>query len=159
MAKSSTFGYTNKVASTVNLIPVNVKCVTNYSRIENESDVCVLSNKTTPLDQGELITIRANDLSKVSCTQEIQNPSPVRNGVQYVIKVEDILRTVDTVSGAVLMDEPVIAYLTIRHQKSGNITPALVTEIVTRVIGACQRNDGTWRFDDLMRSAIAPIAD
>lgn len=159
MAKVSTFGYTNKVASTVNLTPVNVKCVTNYSRIENEPDVCVLSNKTTPLDQGEIITIRANDLAKVSCSQEIQHPAPVRNGIQYVVKVEDILRTTDTVSGDIVMDEPVVAYLTIRHQKSGNITPALVTEIVTRVIGACQRSDGTWRFDDLMRSAITPIAD
>ena len=87
----------------------------------------------------------------------MQNPSPVRNGIQYVIKVEDILRTVDTTSGAILMDEPVVAYLTIRHQKSGNVTPAIVADVVSRTIGACMRTDGTWRFDDLMRSALAPI--
>lgn len=159
MAKATSAGYTNNTANTLVLNPTNVKLVTNYARIEDEATTCVLSNKTAPLDQGELITLRANDISKVSSTQIIQNPSSVRNGIQYVIKVEDILRTVDSTSGAIIMDEPLVAYLTIRHQKSGNITSTMVVDIVKRVIGACVRNDGTWRFDDLMRSALAPIND
>lgn len=57
------------------------------------------------------------------------------------------------------MDEPVVAYLTIRHQKSGNVTPAIIADVVSRVIGACMRTNGTWRFDDLMRSALSPIND
>lgn len=157
MAKQSTFGFTNVTANTVKVTPVDVKVVSNYARTEDEADVCVLSNKTAPLDQGELITYRANNLDRVSSTQVVQNPAPVRNGVQYVIKIEDILRTVESTTGAILMDEPVVAYLTIRHQKSGNVTPAIVADVVSRVIGACMRTDGTWRFDDLMRSALAPI--
>lgn len=157
MSKVSTFAYTNKTANAVKVTPIDVQPVTNYARIEDEATVCVLSNKTAPLDQGELIVYRANDLDRVSSTQKIQNPSPVQNGVQYVIKLEDILRTTDSTSGAILMDEPIVAYLTIRHQKSGNVTPAIVAEVVSRVIGACMRTDGTWRFDDLMRSALAPI--
>lgn len=157
MAKQSTFGFTNVTANAVKVTPVDVKVVSNYARTEDEADVCVLSNKTAPLDQGELITYRANDLDRVSSTQVVQNPAPVRNGVQYVIKVEDILRTVESTTGTILMDEPVVAYLTIRHQKSGNVTPAIVADVVSRVIGACMRTDGTWRFDDLMRSALAPI--
>lgn len=157
MSKVSSFGFTNKAANAVKVTPVDIKPVTNYARIEDEADVCVLSNKSAPLDQGELVTFRANDLDKISSTQMVQNPAPVRNGVQYVIKVEDILRTVESTNGNIIMDEPIVAYLTIRHQKSGNVTPELVAEVVSRVIGACMRTDGTWRFDDLMRSALAPI--
>lgn len=159
MPKTSSFAFTNNVANAVKVTPIDVKAVTNYARIEDESDVCVLSNKTAPLDQGELLTYRANDLEKVSSTQIVQNPSSVRNGIQYVIKLEEILRTVDSTSGNILMDEPVVAYLTIRHQKSGNVTPAIVADITSRLMGACMRSNGTWRFDDLMRSALAPIAD
>lgn len=158
MAKVTSFGFTNVTESTLAVKPINVKLVTNYARIEDEPTSCVLANKTAPLDQGELITLRANDIDRVSSTQIIQNPSPVRNGIQYVIKVEDILRTVDA-NGVVLMDEPIIAYLTVRHQKSGNVTPTMVVDMVKRVMGACVRADGTWRFDDLMRSALAPISD
>lgn len=79
MAKTSTFGYTNVLANAVKVTPIDVKCVTNYARIEDESDVCTLSNKTAPLDQGELLTFRANDLDRVSSTQIVQNPSVVRN--------------------------------------------------------------------------------
>jgi hypothetical protein len=158
MAKTSLFGFTNITANAVKLSPIDLKLVSNYARIDNEAQTCVLSNKTTPLDIGELVTYRANDLDKVTSTQQIQNPAPVRNGIQYVIKVEDILRTVDA-NGAVICDEPIVAYLTIRHQKSGNVTPAHIEAITSRVIGACQRSNGTYRFDDLMRSALAPIAD
>lgn len=158
MAKTSAFGFTNVTANAVKVTPIDLKVVTNYARIEDEAEVCVLSNKTAPLDQGELVTFRANDLDKVSSSQVIQNPTPVRNGIQYVIKVEEILRTTDSVTG-VVVDEPVIAYLTIRHQKSGNVTPAHVADITSRCIGACMRTNGTWRFDDLMRTAVVPIAD
>ena len=158
MAKTSDLGFTNKTASTSLVTPVDIKVVTNYAKIEDEPQVCVLSNRTSPLDQGELVTYRSNELDKVSSSQVIQNPTPVRNGVQYVIKVEDILRTTDSVTGQIV-DEPVVAYLTIRHQKTGNITPAIVADVVSRCVGACRRSNGTWRFDDLMRSAVAPIVD
>lgn len=159
MPKSSSFGYTNVTANAKTVAPVSLKVVTNYSRLgTDKAEECVLSNKTAPLDVGEMITYRANDLDKVTSTQQIQNPTPNRSGIQYVVKVEDILRTVDA-NGNIISDEPVVAYLTIRHQKSGNVTPAHVESIVSRVIGACQRADGTFRYDDLMRSGITPIAD
>lgn len=158
MPKTSSFGYTNITENTVSVKPIDLKVVTNYAKVEDEADVVVLSNKTAPLDQGELVTYRANPLEKVSSTQIVQNPAPVRNGIQYVIKVEEILRTIDSVTGKVV-DEPVVAYLTIRHQVSGNVTPAIVTETVKRCLGACMRTDGTWRFDDLMRSALSPTTN
>lgn len=158
MSKTSTFGYSNVTENTTTIKPIDLKVVTNYAKVEDEADVVVLSNKTAPLDQGELITFRANALEKVSSSQIVQNPALVRNGIQYVVKVEEILRTVDSVTGNIV-DEPVVAYLTIRHQSSGNITPAIVTETVKRCLGACMRTDGTWRFDDLMRSALNPTTN
>lgn len=158
MAKTSSFGYTNITENTTTVKPIDLKVVTHYAKVEDEADVVMLSNKTAPLDQGELITFRANALEKVSSSQVVQNPAPVRNGIQYVVKVEEILRTVDSVTGKIV-DEPVVAYLTIRHQSSGNITPAIVTETVKRCLGACMRTDGTWRFDDLMRSALNPTTN
>lgn len=158
MAKTSSFGYTNVTENAVAVKPIDLKVVTNYAKIEDEATVVALSNKTAPLDQGELVTYRANPLDKVSSSQVIQNPAPVRNGVQYVIKVEEILRTTDGVTGNIV-DEPVVAYLTIRHQLSGNVTPAIVTEVAKRCLGACMRTDGTWRFDDLMRSALSPTTN
>lgn len=158
MPKTSSFGFTNVTPNTVKASPVDLKLVTNYARLEDEPTLTVLSNKTAPLDQGERVSFRANALDKVSSSQVIQNPSPVKNGVQYVIKVEEILRTTDSVTGVVI-DEPVVAYLTIRHQLSGNVTPAHVQAAVERCLGACMKSNGTWRFDDLMRSAIVPITD
>lgn len=155
MALTSSFGYTNKVANTTKVTPVDVQPVTNYARTEETPNQCVLNNITCPLDQGELLTYKVLELDKVTCQQYIQNPAPVRNGVQYVVKMEEILRTVDS-AGDIVMDEPIIAYLTIKHQKSGNITSAKIEEVVSRLIGACMKTDGTWRFSDLMRSAINP---
>lgn len=158
MSNTSSFSFTNKVVNAVDVAPFDLKPVTNYAKITDEPTIAVLSNKTAALDQGELLTYRANELSKVSTSQTLQHPLPIRNGVQYVIKVEEILRTVDA-AGVIIGDEPIVAYVTIRHQKSGNISTALVDEVFKRAVGACYKTDGTTRFTDLMRSALIPTVD
>lgn len=158
MSYTSLFGFSNTTESTHTVAPIAIDPCTNYAKIEDEANACVLSNKTTPLDQGELISFKANKLEKVSTSQLIQHPSIVKNGIQYVIKAEEILRTTDA-TGAIIMDEPVVVYLTIRHQNSSNITSNHVSQVVNRVLGACRRSDGTWRFDDLMRNALEPTTN
>lgn len=154
----STYGFQNKTAAGFKVTPVAIGVVTNYAKTTDEPSVVVMNNKTCPLDQGELITYRCNEVEKVTTSQKIQNPARVRNGIQYVVKVEDILRTVDS-NGNIVCDEPVVAYITFRHQKSGNITSALVEECLTRLLGATYKADGTSRISDMMRSAIAPTTD
>lgn len=154
----SDFSYQNVADSSNTITPKAVGPATNYAKIVDEPETCVLSNKTCPLDQGELITYRVNDVKKVSTSQTVQNPSKVKDGVQYVAKVEEILRTTDT-DGEIVCDEPIVAYLTIRHQKSSHITSAIVAEVVERLLGAVVKADGTWRFDDMMRHAIVPTHD
>lgn len=155
---SSSFAYSNKTDSTTTIKPVNIGIVSNYAKVVDEPSLVQMSNKTCPLDQGELVSYRCNDIDKVTSTQKVQNPSKVRNGVQYVVKCEEILRTTDA-DGKIICDEPVIAYVTIKHQKSGNITATLVEEVFRRVVGAMYKSDGTSRIADLMRNAIVPTTD
>lgn len=151
-------GYTNTAAnSAAKLTITDLKMVTNYARIEDEPTVAVLSNVTCPIDQGELITYRCNDVDHVSTSQKIRNPAKVQDGVQYVVKVEDIIRT--TSDNGDVVDEPIVAYLTLRHPRSSNITDALVNTTFNRLIGACYKSDGATRFHDLMRSALMPTTD
>lgn len=153
------FGFTNTTAMTgVSAVPVEIKPVANYGKVQDEPTCVMLQNKTAPLDQGELLTYRHNEMKDVKSDQVIQNPAKVRNGVQYVIKLDEIIRTTDA-SGAIVCDEPVVAYITIRHQKSGNISSAIVTTVLLRLLGAIFKEDGTTRFDDLMRSALVPVED
>lgn len=156
---SSSYAFTNTSNMTgVTVTPVDIKPVTNYAKTVDEPTVVVLSNKTCPLDQGELLTFRANEMDHISTSLAIQNPTKVRNGVQYVVKLEEILRTKDA-NGTIISDEPVVAYLTVRHQKTGNISESLVNQIVNRLMGAIYKEDGTTRLADLMRSALVPVED
>lgn len=156
---TSSFSFTNTTEMAgVSIVPINIKPVTNYGKVQDEPTVCMLQNRTAPLDQGELITYRANELKDVSTSQTIQNPAKVRNGVQYVVKVDEILRTTSS-AGDIVCDEPVVAYITIRHQKSGNITSAIVESVFERLVGAVYKEDGTTRFSDLMRSALVPVEE
>lgn len=157
MTSSYAFNNTTEM-SNVTIKPVGIKPVTNYAKTVDEPTVAVLSNKTCPLDQGELLTYRANEMDHISTSLTIQNPTKVRNGVQYVVKLEEILRTKDT-EGNIVSDEPVVAYLTVRHQKTGNISEALVNQVINRLMGAVYKSDGTTRIADLMRSALVPVED
>jgi hypothetical protein len=158
MANTSSFGFTNTTAATYTITPTEIGEKTNYAELQDDPTVHVRSNVTCPLDQGELLTLRCNPLDKITTTQTLVNPLKVKNGVQYVVKLEEILRTVNS-DGDIVCDEPIVAYLTIRHQKTGNITQNIIDSVVKRLIGACYKSDGTPRWNDLMRSALEPTAD
>lgn len=156
MALTSQFGYTNKTAASKTITPVDLKVLDNYGLVKDDSNEVVMTNKTCPIDQEEILSVMCTDLKKVTTAAEIRNPAPVTNGVQYTVKLDEVLTTTSDADAAYRVDEPVVAYLVIRHPKSGNITNALIGEVITRLCGACVREDGTWRFDDLMRSVLKP---
>jgi hypothetical protein len=152
---ASTFSFTNNTVSSNTVPSYDLGILTNYAKIEDEPDTAKLSNTTATLDQGELITYRCSNINRVSSEQVIQHPAPVRNGVQYVAKVEEILRTTDS-AGNIIMDEPIVAYVVIRHQRSSNITTGIVDQVYQRLQGAILKSDGTTRFGDMMHSALVP---
>lgn len=159
MSLSSSFGFTNKTTSSKPVTPVQLDVTSNYALKADEATQVTLDNKTCPLDQGEILNYMCTDLKKVSTVADIQHPTEVTTGVQYVIKLDEVLTTTSDTDSEYRTDEPVVVYLTVRHQKSGNVTNALIGQAVERLIGACRRADGSWRFDDLMRSALKPTTN
>lgn len=159
MAKTSSFGFTNTTDSLNSVVPKKLGPTTNYAVKQDTADACILNNKTAPVDIEEIISYKSRDIAQVNTTLNIQYPSPVKSGIQYQVMVEDTLSTTDSADADFRVDEPIVAYLTIRHPKSGNIGNTQIATVVTRLISALMREDGTWRFDDLMRSAERPVVD
>lgn len=159
MALKSSFGFTNhgETANKVDLC--NLRVTECYALKQDEPTQVVLDNKTCPLDRGEILKYMCTDLKKVSTDVEIQHPLQVQNGVQYVIKLDECLTTTSDTDSIYRTDEPIVGYLVIKHLKSGNVTNELIGEVVERLCSACKREDGTWRFDDLMRSALKPTVN
>lgn len=153
MAITTTQGFTNKTLSEHSMQSYAMGLKENYACIQDEPNCVVLANKTCPLDLGENVTYRFNDIDKVTTSLSIQNPSKVRNGVQYVAKNEFAQRNADA-AGNILYDEPVVCYLVVRHQKTGTIAPETVDMAVKRLMGDVIKSDGTTRFGDMMRGAL-----
>lgn len=153
MATTTFQGFTNKLVSEHSMPSYSLGLKDNYACVEDEPTCEVLSNKTCPLDLGEKVTFRYNDIDKVTTSLSIQNPSKVRNGIQYVAKEEFAQRTVDA-NGNIIYDEPVVAYLVVRHQKTGTIAPATVDLAVQRLMGSVIKSDGSTRFGDMMLGAL-----
>lgn len=159
MARTSSFGFTNVTPQSAGVTPTKLGLVSNYSVTGQTAKTADLTNKTAPIDQEELITFQSFNLNRVDTDLNIQYPSPVQKGICYQITEEATLSTTDSADPDFRVDEPVWASLQIRHPKSGNITNALVAQVVLRLVSACMRDDGTWRFDDLMRGAERPVVD
>jgi len=159
MSKTINFLYTN--AGTENTHPVvadRIGLTTNYSFTADTSEECTLDNKTAPIG-SELITYQCRDIKSINTALNVQYPSPVKSGVQYTIKLEDLARVSDSVDTSFCIDEPIVITLSVRHHKADLITNDVITRAFKRLVSAIERTDGTFRFDDLMRSAERPITE
>lgn len=153
---TSDFGYTNTANATVGAATPVALGIKNYALIQDDPTECVLSNVTSPIDQGELLSFKCQNVDKVTTSQKILYPASVQNGIQYVVKLEDILKLTSSTDSAFRVDLPIVAYLTIRHPKSSYISSEMISAIVKRLIGACQDDTGAFTFENLMRSALKP---
>lgn len=158
MSISTSFGFTNVTDSTVVVTPKQLGAHSNYALISDEPNECITSNTTCPVDQEEIVTYRCKRIPSVNTAATIQHPNPVKNGVQYTVSVDDVLRATDSVDGSII-DHPITAYMVVRHDLSGDITDTDIATVVTRVVSAMRNNDGSWKFDKLRRSALKPTAD
>lgn len=150
------FGFTNTAADTFNIVPVDVKAASNYAVTQDEPTELVSSNKTAPIDQPEILTYRCQDLKTVNLAMKNMYPPTITTGVQYVVKLDELASLTDSTDPSFRVDLPISAYLTIRHNKSGYVTSDMVASVVKRLLGACMKEDGTWRFNELMRSSLKP---
>lgn len=156
MSIVTNFGFTNNSESKSPVTPIDIGVTTNYALIEDEPTSCVLTNKTAPIDIGELLSYKCTNIKNVSTAQDVLHPAKVTAGVQYVVKLEEIASVTSDTDPSFRTDLPIVAYLTIRHPKAGEITEDMVAQTVRRLIGACRKSDGSWRFGDLMRSSLKP---
>lgn len=158
MATTSSFSFTNTTGSANKLTPVNVDPISDYAKVADTATSCEMKNKTCTLTQGELLSYQCTPVTKVSTKQENTNPPRVGSGVQYIVRLDELLRTTGA-DGSIIADDPIVMYLTVRHTNSPYITKAHIETVFSRLCGALQRDDGTLRFDDLMLSALAPTAN
>lgn len=159
MSKVSSFGYSNDTASTHLVTPQKLGFTSNYAVTKDTANEASLDNKTAPTDQQELISFRSRPIAQVDNDLNIQYPSPVKKGIQYWVTVQETLSTTDTDNPDFRVDEPIHLELEVRHPRSGNITGDIVGTALIRLLSALRREDGSWRFDDLMRSAERPVVD
>jgi hypothetical protein len=155
MAKTTSWGFTNGSAAATKSVQLFDLDSTSYALVSDEPTECRLVNKTAPIDREENLSFRCKDLPRINTTLEVQNPSKVSGGVQYQTQLEAIATTEDPDTGFIV-NEPVIVQISVRHPKSGNISSAMVTQMITRALSASINADGTWRVDELMRSALKP---
>lgn len=153
------FSFTNTTDESFTVTPVAIKPASSYAVTSDEPTELTGSNLTAPVDQPEILTYRCQELKTVNTAMENMYPPEVRTGVQYVIKLDELASVTDTADPTFRVDLPISAYLTIRHNKSGYITSDMIATVVKRLLGACMKEDGAWRFDELMRSSLKPTVD
>jgi hypothetical protein len=159
MSKTSTFLYSNTEAGAHDVDQVALGLTTNYAIASEREDVVKLNNKTAPIDAEEIIELRYRELDQLKTYANNTNAMKLNSGIEYSVRIDDILTTTDSDNPGFRVDEPIICAVTIRHPKSGNISGTQVFSVFQRAISALMKEDGTWRFDDLMRSAERPITD
>lgn len=160
-AQTSAFGFQNTAPgpTPVTNVTSNLEMVTNYATVAETANEATMSNKTCPLDQEELITFRSRRIPNIQTNLKVAHPGIAKDGIQYQVIVEDILRTTDSADSTFVLDEPIVAMLTIRHPYSGNFDAAKVSTIINRVISALYKRSGASRLPDLMRGAEHPYDD
>lgn len=151
----SEFGFTNKAenAQATAIKPVDLKLKTNYAVVQTGSGFSRLDNKTAPVDLSENVTFRYNAIKSVGNSLTNLNPSPIKGGIQYLVKLDALQRTTNGITGAVV-DEPITVQITFRHGLSSNITADTITTLLNRAISTLIKSDGTSRIKDLMRGGV-----
>lgn len=159
MSRTSTYGFGNNTDATFTITPKALGLTSNYAVTEDSARAAVLNNKTASIDQEEIISFRSKDLPGINTVLTLQNPSGVKKIMQYGVQYEAVLTTTDSDDTTFRVDEPIVVTATIRHPKSGNFSNNVVAQAFIRMISSLLRADGSWRFDDLMRSAERPVVD
>lgn len=161
MALVKSFGFTNtKVNENVTVLkPVDINPVTDYAERVNSSDDCQYVNNSSPIDQSEVISFKTADLKQVNQPQTNLYPPTVPAATQFVVKVDELLSVTDDNNADYRVDLPISAYLTVRFNKSGQISADDLQVVVNRLIGMMYKDDGSSRIPELMRQCIRPTSN
>jgi hypothetical protein len=159
MALTKSFGYTNGTPTLNKPTVTLIGPVANYSVVTDDPGNYAATNKTSPMDQAEIVSYKCSKVAKVSTSIPVANPVSNLSGMQYVVKLEEILRIGSDTDPTFKQDLPIVAYFTLRHPRSSNITQADLDAVLLRLLGAVYKSDGTSRLMDLARGALKPTVD
>lgn len=162
MSFTKTWGFAEGSEVDLNIATSPVKPVSEFALVEDEPTQCSLMNKTSSVDLGERLTYGCRTIPTVSSGLDNMHPGRVQTGVQYQIKLDEQLSVQSDADPNYRVDLPIVATLTIRHTKDGNIGNNEIGTVVERLVSACMQKSGstmTWRFEDLMKSALRPTVD
>lgn len=156
MAKNTDVGYSNKTASSKTFTLTKLGELSNYSIVEDEAGVTLLANTTGSLENAERISIKAQTIPEVKVSQGVAYPAPVKQGVQFSVKVEEVYSTTDSTDPSYRIDEPIVATLTVKHNQSSTFSDEAVQTAIGRVLSILFCDDGTSRIPALQRLATRP---
>lgn len=162
MAKVTAWGFgTNTLADT----PQNVSSinpVSDFALVTDDPTECALVNGASDIDAPERLSYQARKVNQVVTDLDVANPGPSSKGVQYVVRLDEILKVTDSADATYRKDLPFVGYVVIRHPIDGDIQPSHVDTMFQRLSGACYKETTagiSTRFGDLMKSALHPTVD
>lgn len=164
MSLTAKFGFSNSTTSSKTLVtPVVINPSDDYALVEDEPTQCTLTNKSAPIDQGEKITFGCREIPTVASGLKNYYPGRIQGGVQYQIKLDELLSVTDSADATFREDYPVVMYLTVRHPSVGVVSEELISSLLQRLVSSAYYTDGNGntkcRLADLMRSALKPVDD
>lgn len=163
MPKTTSFGYTDTAptgGATKTLTRPNLNYATDYAKVEDSENKCVLTNLTSPYDQPESMRFELADIKNIYNGTSI-DPSVYaasRAGISLVCQVNDILRVTDTENSTFQVDLPISVHFVIKMPKSQYITASDIEKVVARCVASMYDTDsvGTSRLDALVRGSMVP---
>lgn len=165
MAKTSSTPWSSVSATTVTGVKVYpMGMASNFAVTEDAAGTTVVKNISSDVDLEEKVTIRYQNLDKVSASVTEVNPRSTKAGYQFVIKDDYIVRTTDSTTGE-STDDPVTIYLTVRTTKgnpamrSGNDVLAAFERLLSAIVDFNSSDavaSAQTTLDRLMRGATKP---
>lgn len=157
MAATNSLGYTNVTEQTTGIKPIKLGIVSNYGVTKDTPSEVSLKNNTSPLDQEEIMSFRCRSVKSVSSYNDNMFPPTVKTGVQYGVRLDELLSHVEDDGDRI--DSPIVVNLSITHPVNGYVTEAHIIELVQRTLGMLYDDNGASRIKNLMRSSLKPSAN
>lgn len=162
MAKELSVNYTDTAmsGSEVKLTLPQLNYGSDFRVVRDTAGEAIITNITSPLDQPERFRFAANAVADVYRNSGI-DPTlyyPTRKGTQVLCQLTDIYRVTDTTSADYLALLPVEAHVVIRVPNNDLISPQVVEQLVTRMLGGLYETEASQytRLQAMLRGALLP---
>lgn len=154
MAKTVTLGPNGTAVSGVPAVSLSVDPLNfeeDFYLLKDDPGDTIYSDGTSPVDQPATVRIATRDNANVYAGTSI-DPSAFlssRKGRDVVIQVRDVARIDDSEDATYLRMFPISAGLTISAPIDANVTPAIVQDMIERIIAAAAAATATPLSDGL----------